>query len=292
MDSPCKIKTLNVRGLSYNLRHWGDDPGAPVVFLLHGLLDTGASFAPMVEALQGNWQLIAPDWRGHGDTEEDPRGYWFPDYLADLDTIIKHTAGEQSVRLVSHSMGATVASLYAGLRPERVSHLVCLDALNVPARTAAMVPERYRSWLDAQVEAPDPKTYADVAELSSRIRRRYPELKPQHIERLAQDWSRPLSADDPQGRIRLANDPRHFVASPYGFIPEHAMAVWAQVTAPVFCLDGGSSPVHQWVPQEDMQKRRAAFKNLRRDVLPDCGHMLHLEQPQNVATHIEAFLLE
>jgi len=286
MNIDCRIETLTVRSLRYNLRLWGK-PEAPTVFLLHGLLDTGASFAPMVEALAQDWQLIAPDWRGHGDTEEDPRGYWFPDYVADLDAIVKHYAAAKPVRLVSHSMGATVASLYAGLRPEQVTHLVCLDALNVPARTAKMVPDRYRSWLNAQLAPPAPKTYSDVAELSSRISKRYPELKPEHIERLANDWSRATDGD----RIRLANDPRHFVASPYGFIPAHAMAVWALVTAKVFCLDGGDSPVHEWVAPEEMQQRRAAFKDCQREVLPGCGHMLHLEQPQVVAQKIEEFLL-
>ncbi len=287
MNPDCQTQTLPVRGLRCNLRHWGN-PQAPLVFLLHGLLDTGASYAPLVDAMRQDWRLIAPDWRGHGDSEQDPRGYWFPDYIADLEVIIKHYAGDAPVRLVSHSMGATVASLYAGLRPQRVSHLVCLDALNVPARTVEMVPDRYREWLDAETNPPAAKTYADVAELSSRIRRRYPELKPEHIERLARDWSRPTN----DGRIHLATDPRHFVASPYGFIPEHAMAVWKQVTAEVFCLDGGDSPVHQWVPAQDMNTRRAAFKNFKREVLPGCGHMLHLEQPQAVAEKIEAFLAE
>lgn len=285
MRITCQHESLRLRGLRYHFRIWGK-PDSPPVFLLHGLLDTGASFAPMVEAMQGDWRLIAPDWRGHGDTEEDPRGYWFPDYVADLEAMLDHFVGEPPVRLVSHSMGATVASLYAGLRPARVSHLVCLDALNVPARTADMVPDRYRAWLDAESSPPPPKTYADVAELAGRIRKRYPELKPAHIERLASDWSRPYE----NGRIRLANDPRHFVASPYGFIPEHAMAVWAQVSAPVLCLDGGDSPVQKWIPDEEMQRRRGAFRQMTRDVLPGCGHMLHLEQPGAVAQKIEAFL--
>lgn len=285
MDIRCNTETLTVRGLRCHLRVWGD-ANAPPVFLLHGLLDTGATFTPLVDALQHDWWLIAPDWRGHGDSDYGASGYWFPDYVADLEALVEHYAPQQPIRLVAHSMGGTAASLYAGLRPERVSHLVCLDTLNVPARTATLAPKRYRQWLDAQKNPPGPKTYADVGALAARLRLNYPELKNELVERLAQEWSRPM----PGGGIRLVNDPRHHIVSPYGFNAEHAIAVWQQVTAKVFCLDAGNSQVRGLTDVKEMTRRRAAFQNLRYEVLPDCGHMLHLQRPDAVAQRIEPFL--
>ena len=278
-------ETLRLRGLDYHLRLWGP-ANAPALICLHGLLDTGASFAPMVEALTGDWRVIAPDWRGHGMSDDAaPGGYWFPDYVADLDQLVDRVSPDAPVRLVAHSMGATAASLYAGLRPGRVSHLVCLDALNVPARRSEQVPQRYASWLDAQRTPPTARRYAGIDALAERIARRYPELSAAQIHRLAQEWSYPVD-----GGIALRNDPWHAVASPYGFNPDHAMAVWREVTAWVYCLDGGESPAHRWIDADEMRRRRGAFANLRHEVLAGCAHMLHLEQPAEVARRVEGFV--
>ncbi|MFX7140344.1 alpha/beta fold hydrolase, partial [Acinetobacter baumannii] len=84
-------------------------------------MDMSASFQFMVDALQAEWHVIAPDWRGFGLTERAPaQSYWFPDYLADLDAILDHYAGEEAINLLGHSIGGNVVSLYAGVRPQRI----------------------------------------------------------------------------------------------------------------------------------------------------------------------------
>lgn len=278
--------TVTVRNLGYNLHTRGPDDGHPV-FLLHGLMDTGASFEPLCQHLPGNLRLIAPDWRGHGDSDPAPQGYWFPDYVADLEALITHHAGHQApVTLVGHSMGGQVASLFAGLRPERVTRLICLDSLNVPETPPSDIPRRYRGWLDAQSEPPAARTYDDVDALAERIRRRYPELPETQIARLANAWSKPTT----DGRIRLATDPMHHVPFPIGFRPDEAMAMWREVTAPVLCLDAADSPAARWIDADEMARRRASFPIVEHDLIPDCGHMLHLEKPAAVAERIAAFL--
>ena len=59
---------IDVRGLKVHCRIWGDE-GAPKVFLLHGFQDVSASWQFTVDALQRDWQVIAPDWRGYGLSE-------------------------------------------------------------------------------------------------------------------------------------------------------------------------------------------------------------------------------
>lgn len=280
--------TRTVRSLGYNLHVGGPEHG-PIVFLLHGLMDTGASFDPLARHLPSDWRLIAPDWRGHGASDNAPQGYWFPEYVADLETMIAQLADPaDTVTLIGHSMGGQVASLFAGLRPARVSRLVCLDSLNVPATPVTDIPRRYRSWLDAQSTPPAPRTYDDLDSLAARIRQRYPELQESHIAQLAQAWSRPTD----NGRLRLATDPRHRVPFPGGFHPEDAMAVWREVTAPVLCLDAGESQATRWIDSETMARRRACFQQVEHAVIPDCGHMLHLEKPAAVAEKITAFVTD
>jgi len=142
-------RDVKVRGLRYRLHSWGD-PEAPTVLLLHGWADTGMSFQLIADRMYPDWRLIAPDWRGFGDSAWSPGGYWFPDYLADLDGILERLEINTPVRLVGHSMGGNVAWLYAGIRPDRVSHVASLDAFGLREANPDETPERYRLWATAQ----------------------------------------------------------------------------------------------------------------------------------------------
>src|SRR5512142_2135308 len=99
--------------------------GAPAEAVHAARLDGSASFQFLVDALRGEWQVIAPDWRGYGLSAWGPSDcYWFPDYMGDLDRLLAHFAPETAVALFGHSMGGNIASMYAGVRPDRVARLV------------------------------------------------------------------------------------------------------------------------------------------------------------------------
>jgi pimeloyl-ACP methyl ester carboxylesterase len=275
---------LHLRGVDYFIRQTGQTRG-PLLLLLHGLLDTGESYAPLCHWLDDGWRIAAPDWRGHGDTGHAPAGYWFPDYVADLDALCDQLSPEAPVAIIAHSMGTNIAALYAGLRPTRVQALVCLDGLNVPHRRAEDVPSRYARWLKGQRRPRPERHYRSVAALARRVALRYPELDAERVRFLAHIWSRPVA----QG-VRLANDPDHLLPSPYGFDADAAMAVWRQTQARVFCLDGERSPARDWLSADLQQARRDVFPDSRHESLPGTGHFLHLEQPDTVAERINPFL--
>ena len=111
---------VQIRGLRYHVRRW-PAPGAPKMVLLHGWMDVSASFQFLVDALEKEWDVYAPDWRGYGLTEWGKADcYWFPDYIADLDFLLGEIdAGP--VNLVGHSLGGNVGALYAGVRPQRIA---------------------------------------------------------------------------------------------------------------------------------------------------------------------------
>ena len=80
---PARSEFLAVRGLRHHIRHWGPND-APTLFMLHGWMDMSASFQFLVDALVQEWHVIAPDWRGFGQTEWAAEAYWFPEDMADL----------------------------------------------------------------------------------------------------------------------------------------------------------------------------------------------------------------
>ena len=122
---------VQIRELRYHVRRW-PRKGAPKVILLHGWMDVSASFQFVVDALRGPWDVYAPDWRGYGLTEWGKSdSYWFPDYLADLDSILERFSAQDAVNLVGHSLGGNVAALYAGIRPQRVARLVNLEGFGM-----------------------------------------------------------------------------------------------------------------------------------------------------------------
>ena len=116
---PARSEFVPVRNLRYHVLTWGVPTDArPPLVLLHGWMDVGASWQFVVDAMRDERFIVAPDWRGYGLTEGGGvDNYWMPDYLADLDWLLDHYAGERAVDLVGHSMGGNVTMHYAGVRP-------------------------------------------------------------------------------------------------------------------------------------------------------------------------------
>ena len=278
---------VKVRGLRYHVRTWGDPAHRPL-WLLHGWMDVSASFQFLVDELRVERFVLAPDWRGFGLSQWAAGGYWFADYLGDLDALLRAFTPEGPVDLVGHSMGGNVVNLYAGVRPARVRRLALLEGFGLPRTSPAAAPARYETWLDELVEAPSLKPYASLEEVAARLMRNNPRLSPEYAEFLAPHWS--LQQDD--GRYILAGDPAHKIVNPVLYRVEEAMACWRRIEAPVLWLWGDGEWMRKWFKtgEEDLAERRAAFRDLREAILPDCGHMMHHDQPAALARVLEDFL--
>jgi pimeloyl-ACP methyl ester carboxylesterase len=282
---------LAIRGLRYHLRRWpppSPRPGAPKVFVLHGWMDVSASFQFVVDALQGNWDVYAPDWRGYGLTEWGKSdSYWFPDYLADLDRILEHFAPQDAVNLVGHSLGGNVAALYAGIRPQRVAKLVNLEGFGMAPTRPEQAPKRYARWLSELHEPPTLRPYKDFDALAERLREGNPRLTREKADFLARHWGRTEGET-----VVLRSDPAHKIVNPLLYRIEEVQACWREVSAPVLWVDAAESDTLKRIGLSESQhaERRAAFPNLKYETVKNAGHMLHHDQPEQVARLLEAFL--
>jgi pimeloyl-ACP methyl ester carboxylesterase len=276
-----------IRGLRHHVRIWGD-PAAPRLFLLHGWMDVSASFQFLVDAFKRDWCAIAPDWRGFGLTGWSGESYWFPDYYADLEALLDRYQPHEPVRLVGHSMGGIVGSIYAGIRPARVARLVSLEGLGLMRHPPDQAPLRYMHWLDQLRNAPGFKPYRSFEEVAARLRKKNPRLTEEQAGYLARHWAKRLDT----GEVVLASDPRHKLVNPYLFRVEEAIACWRRISAPVLLVSGKESEIPSRMKDTPGQlaERTGAFRNRREIVLQDAGHMMHHDQPERLARVIEDFL--
>jgi pimeloyl-ACP methyl ester carboxylesterase len=285
---PSESLFYDVRGLRYHVRRWPGDAARRMV-LLHGWMDVSASFQFLVDALAQDWDVYAPDWRGYGLTDWGKSDcYWFPDYLADLDLLLERIQSEAPVNLIGHSLGGNVAALYAGVRPARVRRLVNLEGFGMAATLPEQAPKRYALWLDELREHSGLRPYADFGALADRLQKNNPRLARERAEFLARHWGREL----PDGRVLLRGDPAHKIINPVLYRFEETRACWAQVSAPVLWVDAAESetPKRVGLSTEQYAERRAAFSSLRYVTVHNAGHMLHHDQPEQVAHLIEEFL--
>ncbi len=301
--APSVSDYLTVRGVKLHVRRWGHTrwghtrsgcPGAHVLYMVHGWMDVAASFQFVVDALGGDWQVIAPDLRGFGLSdwpvaEAGGGNYWFQDYLGDLEALIDHYTPEGRVNLVGHSLGANLVMAYAGARPERVRRVVDLEGFGLADTPPTHAPKRLGRWLDELKAPPELKSYASLDAVAARLIKTNPRLDAPRAAFLAEHWSR----RDADGRYRLLADPAHKMAGPQLYRLDEVMAVWAQARAKVLHVEAVNSPtlaaLAGAVPIPEFKARFRAFHDWREKMIEDAGHMVHHDQPEQVAALIEAF---
>jgi pimeloyl-ACP methyl ester carboxylesterase len=283
---PSRSRFLSVRGLRYHLREWGE-PGAPQLVLLHGWMDVSASFQFVVDALAGDWHVLAPDWRGYGLTDNGPGDcYWFPDYLGDLDAILDSVSPAAPATLVGHSMGGNVALLYAGVRPARVGALVNLEGFGLRDNPPEMAPARYARWLDELKSPPQGRRYHSLAEVADRLRRNNPRLDAERAAFLAAHWSRRTAGGD----YEIAGDPAHKIVNPVLYRWAEAAACWRAIACPVLWVEAADTDAHRWAGDAaEIAQRVAVLRSVEVARVDDAGHMLHHDQPAVLAQLIAAF---
>ncbi len=266
-------------GLRHHLVTW-DGGGDTTVLLLHGFLDQARSWTFAVEALPPQpWHIVALDFRGHGLTDRVGAGgyYHFADYVRDVAAIAAAVRRERLV-VIGHSMGAQVASLWLGARPQAADGLVLVEGLGPPPVREADLPLRMARWLDETAPfdgGRHDRPMRDQAHAAQRLQRVHRGLSDAQALRLAQ-WAAAPSAD---GQWRWRYDPLHRTRSPLPMTPAVGEAFWRRLAVPSLWIGGDESP---WAG-EALQARLDAIPGLARHHLPGVAHMVHTEAPHALA---------
>ncbi|MCA3180377.1 MAG: alpha/beta hydrolase [Burkholderiaceae bacterium] len=283
-----RSETVPIRGVDHHVRRWG--PGhAPPLVLLHGSQDVSASWQFVVDALERDWHVVAPDWRGHGlSGRSGADTYWFPDYVGDLDALLEHVTPDAPARLVGHSMGAQVAALYAGVRPDRVARLVNVDGFGPPGGRHDPAPRRYAKWLAQLGDETAQRPYESFDEFALRMRSENPRLDEARSRFLAEQWGELA----PDGTVVRRADPALKRASPLAMPQDEVIDCWRQTRAAVLWVDGAQSGLWARLASDPQafEARAGAYADLRIEHVEDAGHNVHHDQPERLARLIEAFM--
>lgn len=270
-------------GLTYNVCEWGSRDADTTFVLVHGFSDLGMGWEPVAELLARSAHVIAPDLRGHGDSDWIGAGgyYHFLDYVVDLDEVIERCATGKII-LVGHSMGGSVSGYYAGARPERLHGLALLEGLGPPDLAQVDPATRTAGWIDAWRAARSKPGFRVMASLEvavARLKKNDHLLDDASARRMAEVGTRVVD-----GGVTWKHDPLHMTQGPYLFRLDTAVKFWSRVTCPVVILDGEDSRLNLSIAER--AARRARFANHRHATVPRAGHALHRHQPAIVAEHL------
>lgn len=276
------------RGLNLHYLDWGNS-SAPLLVLMHGGLEHARVWDQIAQQLCQDWHVVAPDLRGHGDSQWSSGGaYAIADFVPDIAALMDEL-GNPPATIVAHSLGGNIAIHYTALFPEQVVRLCVIEGLGSPPavrakRDLASRREQLRAWVDKVRERDQrqPKLYPSVESAVERLMAHDPLVDRATATHICQHG---LTATG-DGQLRWKYD---------GLIRgsgsgEVAMAepndLWQAIECPVLLIYGAQS----WASNPELDGRTRHFKQVRTVLVEAAGHNVHHHQPAAFMEALQAFL--
>jgi len=279
------LEAFNIEILGLNLagvRH--GNPNGPTILAMHGWLDNCMSFKPLLPFMQ-DFNFIAFDFSGHGLSDHRSQDCYlhFIDYINDVAFILKKLNIKETF-LLGHSLGGSIAALFAGLFPEYVKGVFIIDSLGpVVAGTKEqmeMIQRAAKKYLDLNNK--NLKVFSTINEAIDARAKASP-MKADSLELLV---TRNLKAVD--GGFSWGTDPRLLIAPNTAPSEESVQAVLKEIRSPVSLI----IPNHGWEYEENFfSRRQTCIKNLTTHHLSG-GHHVHMDSPEIVGPLINDFFMQ
>ena len=253
--------------------------GQPLLVALHGWLDNGASFLPLAPHLEA-FHLVCLDLPGHGHSDHKHTPYVFVDWLDDLHQIVL-AAGWTRFTLLGHSLGALIASAYAGVFPEQVERLILMEGLGPLSQPDEEVPGQLRRAILNRSRTRE-RAASGFASLEEAVaaRCKVADISPAAARLIC---GRQLEAR--AGRWYWRSDPRLRDLSPLRMSEGQAQALIRAIACPVLFIRGEQG--FPWL-LEQWRQRAGAFAQI--EMVQVAGnHHFHMENSSETAVYIEKF---
>lgn len=233
------------------------------IILLHGLTANGICWTALARALEGDYDVIMPDARGHGKSSVPEYGYRYEDQANDILGLIQ-ALGLPSPVLIGHSMGGMTATLVAGRNPKLLRGLILADP-------SFLSPKVQREVRDSDV-ADQHRQFLNMSldEVVANVRTKHPDRPSELIELIA------------QARLQTSMSAFDVLTPP---TPDYMQLV-SSIDVPTLVVIGENGVVSPTVAVE----LQCANPKFQVEKIPKAGHGVHYDQPERFAAVVRSFL--
>lgn len=252
---------------------WGNSD-KPLMIMVHGGRDHCRNWDWTAMALRDHYHVIAPDLRGHGDSEWAIGGaYAMIDYVLDLAQLIK-AMGNRPLTLVGHSLGGGIVLQYTGVFPHSVKQVISIEGLGPPPSMIRNVPahDRMGHWIGEMQALANRKVreYPTIEQALARMREANPHLSLEQARHLTIHGVQ-LNEN---GTYSWKFDNYVHAISPYVFNLTDAKEIWSRISCPALLIRGAES----WTGDWEKDGRTDAFRNAEIVTIEKAGHWVHHDQ--------------
>jgi len=269
---------------------WGNE-GAPNMLMIHGGRDHCRNWDWVAERLADRYHIVAPDLRGHGDSEWASSGaYGELSYVYDIAQLV-HQKKLAPVTIIAHSLGGSIALLYAGLYPETITKVVAIEGLGPSPKmfeewAQTPVEDRVRGMFEARRKAAgrSPRKYAGFEDAVTRMKEENTHLNEAQARHLTLHGA--LQNEDGTWSWKFDNMVR--LGGPGGLSVEDQRHIWGRIDKPVLLVRGTES----WASDPVADGRIAHFQNARLANIENAGHWSHHDRLDAFMEQVNGFLAE
>ena len=272
-------------------RDWGRPslgPGqSPVldVLALHGLGSSCHWYDILVPHLRNEFRFVAPDQRGHGQTDQPPGGYDWQTLATDvkdlMDSLRIHRAA-----VMGHSWGSSVALGMAAIYPDRISKLVLIDGgffdWNLwPSASWEWFKERLRP----RIVSGTPQEYLESQ------RRALSDCWEERLESIVMSMVRTT----PEGTVKDILEPSNHAQVLEAMWNEPPTTMFPLVQCPTLIVAAGPKPDRVNSEFATMRRKMAeaaesAISDCRVEWIPETIHDIGYHKPRELALALRRFL--
>jgi pimeloyl-ACP methyl ester carboxylesterase len=274
-----------------------NDPNGKTVVLFHGKAFGCYYFGNVIRALtESGYRVIAPDQIGWGKSPKPDIHYSFQQAAANTAALLDHL-GVGEVAALGHSTGGMTAVRFTLMYPDRVAHLVLEDPLGLADYRVGIPPQPEETLYEHEHEHEHELSWTDPAVIRAYVAAYFVHPDPKVHEPLADILVRVTRGPDYPRWARSA-------ALTFQMIYQQPVRYEYHLLAPPTLIVVGAEdhvvPLGQYAKPEDAAKlgdfvelSEAAARDIPRAtmrVLPDCGHIPHLEVPDQFLAELLPFL--
>ncbi|HET7776178.1 MAG TPA: alpha/beta hydrolase [Azospira sp.] len=260
---------------------WGDRDNPKVLICVHGLTRNGRDFDYLARQLSREYRVVCPDvvGRGRSDWLKKRSSYGFPQYVADMVTLIARLDVPE-VHWLGTSMGGLIGMFMAALERSPVTRLILNDVGPV------ITNESLRRIGEYLGKAPRFASLEEAEKFIRFVSAPFGKLSDAQWRHLTETSVR--QADDGQWDMRY--DPG--IAEPFqmGFVMHQDVILWPYYDAircPTLVIRGADSDL---LPREALDEMARRGPRAWTREIPEVGHAPMFQDPAQVAV-VREFLL-